>query len=282
MPKYMVRCDVEGVSGIVSYTQAKPGAPEYVSGRKLFMGDLLALLEGLQEGGADEVILYDEHAGGRNVDLEQIPDFCRVICGCPPYRSDWPGGIDNTFDGMILLGYHAKHGTSGALLPHTYESDIKDIRLNGISLGEIGIETAIAGDYGVPSVMITGDSASIQEATSLCPGIVAVIVKDSINEHSATCYPLQSTRAVIRRAAVQVASDPPDVNPYHIFEEVTLAVVLKEGVFLESLKQDTSSKMKNENTIILHGTNVTDVWVQYLTTKRRAFASIEQFEQPNP
>lgn len=270
MPKYMVRCDVEGVSGIVSYEQAKPGAPEYPSGRKLFMGDLLSLLEGLREGGADEVIVYDEHSSGRNVDLEQVPDFCRIICGRPPYRIDWPGGLDNSFDGLILLGYHAKNGTSGALLPHTYESDINDIRLNGVSLGEIGMETAIAGDYGVPSVLITGDSAGIQEATSLCPGIVAVIVKDSINEHGATCYPLQITTNIIRQAATQIVNNPPDVKPYHVYEEITLAVVLKEGPFLESLKQCCGSDMKDEHTIVFHGTSATGVWVQYLQKKHIA------------
>ena len=95
---------------------------------------------------------------------------------------------------MILLGLHSKDGTPGGLLPHTYEHDIADLILNGVSTGEIGMEAAIAGDFGVPTVMITGDSAGVAEAASLLPGIQTVTTKWSLSETGAVCLPLAENR----------------------------------------------------------------------------------------
>ncbi|MCK5801201.1 MAG: M55 family metallopeptidase [Lentisphaeria bacterium] len=159
--RIMVRCDIEGVSGVVSYEQAEPGRPEYAVGHRLFMADLLALIEGLSEGGTEEIVIYDEHYYGRNVDLTAIPEHVSVICGKPPYREDWAGGLDESFDGVVLLGFHSKFGTPDGLLHHSYELDIRDLRLNGVSVGEIGMEAAIAGDVGVPVLLVTGDSAGV-------------------------------------------------------------------------------------------------------------------------
>ena len=117
--KYMIRCDIEGVSGIVSYAQAEPGQPESDFGQRMFMADLCAAGEGLLEGGAGEVTIYDEHYYGRNVDLSALPEGVSVICGKPPYRSDWAGGLDHSYQGVLLVGFHSKSGTCGGLLPHT-------------------------------------------------------------------------------------------------------------------------------------------------------------------
>ncbi len=144
--KFMIRCDIEGVTGVVSYEQAEPCKSEYVFGQKMFMSDLIACIKGLLSGEADEIVVYDEHYYGRNIDLSAIPENVKTICGKPPYHPDWAGGLDETFTGVILLGFHSKFGTPGGLLPHSYELDIKDITINGLSVGEIGIEAAIAGD----------------------------------------------------------------------------------------------------------------------------------------
>lgn len=45
------------------------------------MGDLLALIQGLRDGGAGEIVLYDGHFQGRNVDVTQLPAQVGVIDG---------------------------------------------------------------------------------------------------------------------------------------------------------------------------------------------------------
>lgn len=185
MKKFMIRADVEGVCGVVSYAQVEPQKAEYACGQRMFMADLLSVVKGLHEGGADDIIVYDQHYWGRNIDLERIPEYVNVICGKPPYRSNWAGGLDSTFDGVVLLGFHSKSETPGGLLSHTYELDIADLRLNGVSVGEIGMEAAIAGDYGVPVVLITGDSAAIKEGKALLPGVRGVSVKEALSQEGA-------------------------------------------------------------------------------------------------
>ena len=138
MPKYMIRCDMEGVTGVVSYAQAEPGGTEYDFGLRMFLADLGAAVEGLLSGGAEEVVIYDEHYYGRNVDLGMLPSRATVICGKPPYRPGWAGGLDDSFAGLVLLGFHSRRGTPGGLLNHTYEPDIRNLRLNGAIVGEIG------------------------------------------------------------------------------------------------------------------------------------------------
>jgi len=265
--KYMVRCDIEGISGVVSYDQAEPGKPEYCFGKKMFMADLIALIEGLNAGGADEIIVYDEHYYGRNIDLDVLPENVSVICGKPPYRKDWPGGLDETFTGLILLGLHSKFGTPGGLLHHTYEPDIKNIILNGTSVGEIGMETAIAGDYNVPLLMITGDSAGVKEARNLIHGVEAVIVKESLCEWGGMCYPLMVTSAMIRKKAEEIIKNKPSVKSYNLGNKVTMKIEFNEGLYLSTYYQIYNNKMDSKNTILLKGDSATEVWSMYWEMK---------------
>lgn len=206
--RYMIRCDMEGASGIVAYEQAEPGRSEYETGRKRFMHDLNALIRGLYDGGADEIAIYDEHCAGRNIVLEELPALgaVKVFAGKPPYTAESPGGLDGTYDGLILLGFHAKRGSEGCLLQHTYEPDIRDIRIDGRSVGEIGTEALLAAAFGVPLVMVTADSAGIEEARAFgCDGCRYVCVKQSLSEFGAICYPTAVTDARIYAAARAVA-----------------------------------------------------------------------------
>jgi D-amino peptidase len=274
--QYMVRCDIEGVSGIVSYTQAEPGAEEYEFGKRMFQSDLLALLEGLLAGGANSIVIYDEHYYGRNIDPAWLSPGVTAICGKPPYRIDWPGGLDATFDGVVLLGFHAKAGTVGALLPHSYEPDIRDLRLNGVSIGEIGMEAAVAGDCGVPVVLVTGDSASAAEAESLLPGVRAVAVKEAFAESGARCYPLVETSARIRAAAEAIVKNPPVVRPYRCQAPVTLEVELQDGAYRDALQSLYPGEMVDENTLSITGGKATIVWADYWQRKLRCQAAMRQ------
>ncbi|HWR22543.1 MAG TPA: M55 family metallopeptidase [Feifaniaceae bacterium] len=267
MKKYMIRCDMEGASGIVSYEQAEPGKSEYEEGRGYFMSDLLALIEGLQLGGADEIHVYDEHYYGRNIDLSALPQGVVAYCGKPPYRADWAGGLNESFSGFILLGLHSKRGTEGALLNHTYEPDLRDIRINGRSVGEIGVEAAIAGDCGVPFQLIVGDSEGVKEARSLVAGVHGVIVKESHSEYGALCYPLEVTRARIREAAADIVRRPPSAAPFKIRGPVTLEPVFFDTQFARKYREEYGSA-------VLEGDSVLACWAEYLARKRTVQALI--------
>ena len=259
--KFMVRCDMEGVSGVVSYEQAEPGKPEFAFGQRMFMSDLLALIEGLNQGGADAISVYDEHYYGRNIELDQLPENVTAICGKPPYRSDWAGGLDESFTGLILLGFHSKRNT-GELLHHSYEPDIKDLILNSISVGEIGIEAAIAGDWGVPLVMITADSAGVAEAKKLIPGVVGVSVKESLSATGGTCPSARRTARMIREIAKKLVKNPPAAKPWRV-SSPKLEIAFNPGRYLSKFQK----LFKCGDSILITGATVTECWAKYWQMK---------------
>lgn len=276
MKKYMIRCDMEGASGVVSYEQAEPGRAEYAAGRAMFMSDLLAVVAGLRAGGAEDVVIYDEHYYGRNIELARLPACATAICGKPPYRRDWSGGVDESFSGVVLLGFHSKAGTPGGLLPHTYELDIRDLRLNGVSIGEIGMEAAVAGDHGVPVLMVTGDSSGVAEAKALLPGVGCVAVKEALSASGALCYPLEVTSRKICTAAEAVARDAPDVAAYDVRPEAEIEVELNDGQYLGAVRAIFSDRMRDERTLLFKGANATMAWAEYWQTRLRAQAAMEE------
>lgn len=263
MKKYMIRCDIEGVSGVVSYEQAEPGKSEFEFGKRMFMSDLLAVIDGLNAGGADEIWIYDEHYYGRNIDMDQLPNNVFCINGKPPYRKEWAGGLDSSFSGLILLGFHSKRGTADALLNHTYEPDIVNIDINGVSVGEIGMETAIAGVFLVPLVLITADSEGIREAKQLVEGVRGVTVKESLSEFGALCYAASLTRKKIYEAAKDVAEHMPPAKPYRV-GKATVAFTLKDGRYTDIYK---SLYPVENNVSVIEGDTVLDAYAEYWSRK---------------
>ena len=267
---------MEGVSGIVRQNQSVPGTAEYPKARESFMSELTALVEGLLSGGAGGIVIYDEHYYGRNIDPYRLPRGTRAISGKPPYRPDWPGGLDPSFAGVILHGFHSKQGTRHGLLNHSYEPDIADLDLNGVSVGEIGIEASIAGDLSVPAVMIIGDSAGVAEARALLPGIVCVSVKKSISATAAVCYPLSKNVERIRTAAEQLVGRPPAIEPYSPGRDVSLKITLNNGPYLAAVSKLFSGLMSGDNVLLLKGNSTIAVWSEYWQIKLRAQAAMIQ------
>jgi len=281
MKKYMIRCDMEGVSGIVSYNQAEPGNEEYGYGRKMFMSDLLALVEGLNQGGADEIVIYDEHYYGRNIEVEKLPANTMAICGKPPYRKGWPGGLDNSYEGLILLGMHSKYGTERGLLHHSYELDIKNIQINGVSVGEIGMEAAIAGDLKIPLLLVCGDSAAINEAKELVEGVDGVIVKKSLDTVGGLCYSSELTAEWIRNAARVTAEKSKDIKPLYFKGGISLKISLNEGKYLNYINKYFKNMLAEEDTLFFEGECVNDTWAEYLAFKLEVSKKIKPEEQQN-
>jgi len=145
-----LRSDMEGLTGVVNMNQVVPGASDYDYGLRLLMHDLQAVIDGLLQHEDDEIVVYDIHFFGTNIDMKPLDPWVKVINGKPNYTPANLGYLAGGFDGVILLGLHARAGVPDALLGHNYEHDILKMSLNGLTVGEIGMEAAIAGEAGVP------------------------------------------------------------------------------------------------------------------------------------
>jgi D-amino peptidase len=276
MKKFAARSDMEGLYGVVSWTEVIPGASAYNVALKWLHEEVIALAEGLREGGSSYLEIYDEHYYGLNLDPGLLPSGVDVIRGKPPYRADWFGGLDSSFSGLILQGYHAMAGANGGILPHTYEPDIAAIHLNDVLVGEIGIETAIAGEAGVPLVLYIGDRHGAEEARALVPGVETVVVKEGMGTQRGLCRNWADVREEIRETARRIAQKPPAITPLVFGTEISLRVTLCPGAYRERLSADRPAIWEDKETVLFRSASVTAAWADYWAVKDETLEKLKK------
>jgi D-amino peptidase len=207
MKKIYVSVDLEGIGGIVSTEQV--GIVEnafYSEARRLMAGEVNAIIEGINLGGGLAVI-GDSHGNMLNIPIELLKGDFLLSCGSDKELS-MMGGIDETYDGVMFLGYHARFGTPMAIMDHTYSpSTLRELKINGKPVGEAEINAEVAGYFNVPVLMATGDDVTMEQLKKSFPNIETVAVKKSIGRYSALCEPVDRSRAKIRDAAKKVTEN---------------------------------------------------------------------------
>ena len=195
-----ISVDMEGISGVVGDDQTSAGQPEYGRSRKLMAEDANAAIRGAFEGGATEVVVNDSHGSQRNLLPEDLDPRARLISHSFK-RHGMVEGLDETFDAVIFVGYHAKADSPRGLFAHTGSGVVKDVQVNGRSAGEGGLNTLMAQWYGVPVVMISGDDVAIEQQKEWTPTVRGVVVKRAINMRAVETRPLAEARREIQAAA---------------------------------------------------------------------------------
>jgi D-amino peptidase len=104
---------------------------------------------------------------------------------------------------------------------------LADIRLNGISMPEAGINAAIAGHFGVPVIMLSGDNAIVEEARALLGDLEGAVVKETISFHSAKTLMPETAYKLIRDKVRTAIERIDDFEPYELSTPVTLDVRFK-------------------------------------------------------
>lgn len=226
--KVYISCDMEGISGIVSSEQTHKGNKEYERARKLMTEEVNAAIEGALVGGATEIVVNDAHGEGRNILIEELNPQAQLISGWP--RS-WGmmQGIDRTFDAVFFIGYHAQAGTKDSVIAHTVSGRIYQVRLNGEPIGETGLNAVLAGYFGVPVVLVTGDRLLVEEAKALLgPPLETVIVKEGYGTRAAKCLSPQRAQQLIREATERALKGHGE--PFRVSPPFSLIVDFVRGV----------------------------------------------------
>ena len=225
--KIYINTDLEGISGVFKFSQTREkDTPLNIQACEYFMGDLAAVVRGLRDGGADEIVVLDGHGTQAILPHLMIPG-AKYITGTPRYGAGNLTDLDSSFSGQVLLGFHAMMGTADGVLCHTQSSKSENrYWYNGVESGEIAQSSAIAGYFGVPTIMVTGDMATCREARKfLGNNIVTVATKRGIARESAELYPFEETRKALyegaKRAAGVIKSCKPYIlkTPIHIKEQ---------------------------------------------------------------
>lgn len=195
---------MEGITGITTPEDVVSGEREYERGTELLHGDVNAAIEGAYDGGASEVLVNDSHSGMRNLDRSRLDDRARLIRGRTKPRSMMQG-LSSDHSVAFFVGYHAKAGTSGAVLNHTfYGHELIRLLVDGREVGELGWNAALAAHFGVPVGLVTGDDKTADEATDeLGESVETAVVKQGIDRFSAECLSPVTSRAAVRKAATR-------------------------------------------------------------------------------
>lgn len=198
--RVLISADMEGVTGVTWTDDVVPGTEQWQRFRKLFTGDVNAAIAGLCAGGATAVLVNEAHSSQRNLLLEDLDPRARMLTGRHKPLSMMEG-IDSGVDGVAFLGYHAGAGCDG-VLSHTYlENQITGVWLDGEPAGEGGLNAALAAEYGVPVLLVTGDDRACAEARDYAQAAETVAVKECVSRYAAICDPPSVTTERIREAA---------------------------------------------------------------------------------
>ncbi len=214
--KIYVNTDLEGISGVFNFTQTREkGSPENLLACEYFMGDLEAVIQGLRDGGATEVVVLDGH-GNQAVVPHLMTQGATYITGRPRQGAGNLSLLDSSFSAMVMIGFHAMNGTPDGVLCHTQSSKTENrYWYNDIESGELVQNAVIAGYYGVPIVMVTGDEATCREAHRFFGDkIVTVSTKRGLAREAAQLYPFGETRKALYEGAKRAVSAISECKPY--------------------------------------------------------------------
>jgi len=244
--KIYISVDMEGISGVNGDDQTSAAGAEYGRARKLMAEDANAAIRGAFDAGATEVVVNDSHGAQRNLLPEDLDPRARLISHTFK-RHGMMEGLDETFDAVLFVGYHAKADAPRGLFAHTGTGIVRDLTINGRSVGEGGMNAALAAWYGAPVVMVSGDDVAVSEVKETVPAVQGVVVKRAINTRAVELRSLADARRDIHagaRAGVAGARKMPPARPgsyrvqmqYRTFTHPEIATAFRE---IELVAPDT-------------------------------------------
>lgn len=175
--KFVVAVDCEGVACAVGTAGGSlSSSPNLEFARRQATREADAAARGLFAAGAEQVIIWDNHGGSLNLDYNVLDQRCDIALGTG-FEHRFPG-LDASFSGVLLIGYHAMDNTENAVLCHTFSSaTYQYMKVNGCQVGEIEIDAAMAGEHGVPLIFVASDNQCVAEAQRFFPGVETVTTK---------------------------------------------------------------------------------------------------------
>jgi D-amino peptidase len=247
--KVYISADMEGIGGVSTWdVQALPKGREYEKFRRLMTLEVNAGVQGAFDAGATEVLVSDSHADAQNIDLELLDRRARLIRAWPRALGMMQG-IDSTFAAAALIGYHGSEGNGNAVLSHTFSGKLA-VTLNGTSVPEAGFSAAVAGEFGVPVVFLSGDQSIGEEAKRLLGPIETAAVKQALGFHSAIMNHPDIAQRMIREGVKRGIERRKEIRPYKLQRPVELQLAFKDVVDAEVISFLPGVERLNGTTVL--------------------------------
>lgn len=232
--KVYIASDLEGISGVVHPEHTGWDGRRHQEARKWLTEHLNAAIGAAVAAGAAEVVVCDGHSNGRNVVLDLLHPEAKLMWG---RQGRWLGqvhGIDQGFDALLMVGFHARAGTLGVLNHTTNSGVIHEVRFNGLPMGEIDFNAALAGHFGVPVAMVSGDATAVAQAKERYPQIETAAVMESVGQYSAKVLAPAKAQALIREATAKALARLSQMKPYVMAGPIRMETDFKDSAMADA------------------------------------------------
>ena len=229
--KYLVAIDMEGVAcaiGVPYEGISRGEGKNYAFAARQASREGCAAVDALFESGADEVIVWDAHGDGLNLDYEMFDKRCRFIQG-GDMRMTKLSVFDN-LSGVVFIGYHASDNTPDSILCHTYSMmNYTWNKINGEYVGEFEIDAALLGKKGAKAIFLSDDQFVTAQAKTACPWIETVTVKESSGFNSCVSMHPAAACDAIYEGVKNAVANLDTMKCYKIAEPFELTVCYKRA-----------------------------------------------------
>jgi len=225
--KVFISVDMEGITGVVQPAQLGPEGFEYQRAREWMTAEVNAAIAGVRASAPADIVICDSHGNGQSLLIDKVPEDVQVVRGFPR-PLEMMQGIDGTFAAAIFIGYHASEWTSNAVRGHTVSSArLLGVRLNGAAVSEGIYNAAVAGQFGVPVALVSGDRLAVSQLQGAVPGVEGVVVKEPFGYHSAMTLTPARGQSLIREGAARAMARLGSLQPYRVKTPVDLELGFK-------------------------------------------------------
>jgi D-amino peptidase len=264
--KVFIETDLEGVDGIFDFDmQCIPWkSPRWAESVKLLTDEINAAVEGFLQGGATEVTVCDEHTGSGFISLLDLNPNAKLITGFNSKPSTL--GMDRSYCALAFIGRHAMSGAEKAILAHTETRQARNVWVNGVPVGELGLVALAGASFGIPTIMVSGDTAACQEALKLLGEVECAEVKSGFNATSGIMLPHQAACDLIRAKARRAMQRLGEFKPYNLPEPVVLKIQLMHDLgstYALTLRSKGAEELPDW-TFVFHGPTYLDVFERWL------------------
>lgn len=230
--KAYLSVDMEGVAGLTSWDEVLEFThPTNQEARERMTREANAAVEELFRLGVQEVVVNDAHHRMRNLVPELLDPRARLLSGTPKPWS-MVDGVDESFSLALFIGYHAMGGAEG-VLSHTYSVDPLAVHLNGVPVGETGLNALLLGSFGVPVVLVSGDDRLAAEVRAILPWAEPVVVKEARGRYAALSLHPEVARDAIRAGVRAAFARRAEWRPFMLAEPITVEIELLQSAMAE-------------------------------------------------
>lgn len=179
--KIYISVDIEGITGVTSWSETKLGEEDHQAARFQMTREAVAACEAAVEMGAKEIYVKDAHDSARNMDISKFPKEAKIIRGWTGEPTSMLAGLDSTFDGLIFIGYHSASGREGNPLAHTINHNVlMNMKVDGEIASEFMLNSYVAAERGVAPIFVSGDKMLCEDVRAMAANIKTLAVKEGI------------------------------------------------------------------------------------------------------